>query len=42
VFAHSRPVFTKPEIKKDTKEKLGWVGMQLAIPQERVGEIGSA
>ena len=33
------PVFTKPSIKKDTKEKLGWVGMQLAIPPERVGEI---
>ena len=33
------PVFTKPEIEKDTKEKLGWIGMQMAIPQERVGEI---
>jgi len=33
------PVFTKPEIRKDTKEKLGWFGMQLAIPPERVGEI---
>ncbi|MCW3116749.1 MAG: hypothetical protein JWM28_831 [Chitinophagaceae bacterium] len=33
------PVFTKPEIRKDTKEKLGWLGMQLAIPPERVGEI---
>lgn len=26
------PVFTKPEIKKDTKEKLGWIGMQMAVP----------
>ena len=33
------PVFTKPEIRKDTKEKLGWFGMQLAIPPARVGEI---
>jgi short-subunit dehydrogenase len=33
------PVFTKPEIKKDTKEKLGWIGMQMAVPPERVGEI---
>ena len=33
------PVFTKPEIKKDTKEKLGWIGMQMAISPEKVGEI---
>jgi short-subunit dehydrogenase len=33
------PVFTKPEIKKDTKEKLGWIGMLMAVPPERVGEI---
>jgi short-subunit dehydrogenase len=33
------PVFTKPEIKKDTKEKLGWIGMKMAVPPERVGEI---
>ena len=33
------PVFTKPEIKKDTKEKLGWLGMQMAVSPERVGEI---
>jgi short-subunit dehydrogenase len=33
------PVFTKPEIKKDTKEKLGWIGMQMAVSPERVGEI---
>jgi short-subunit dehydrogenase len=33
------PVFTKPEIKKDTKEKLGWIGMQMAVSPEKVGEI---
>jgi short-subunit dehydrogenase len=33
------PVFTKPEIEKDTKEKLGWIGEQMAISPERVGEI---
>ena len=33
------PVFTKPEIRKDTKEKLGWFGMQLAVSPEKVGEV---
>lgn len=33
------PVFTKPSIKKDTKEKLGWLGMQMAVKPEKVGEI---
>ncbi|MEJ7589064.1 MAG: SDR family NAD(P)-dependent oxidoreductase [Ferruginibacter sp.] len=33
------PVFTKPSIKKDTKEKLGWLGMKMAVSPERVGEI---
>jgi len=33
------PVFTKPEIKKDTQEKLGWFGMQMAVPPAKVGEI---
>ena len=33
------PVFTKPSIKKDTKEKLGWFGMQMAVPPARVGEV---
>lgn len=33
------PVFTKPSIQKDTKEKLGWFGMQMAVPVKRVGEI---
>jgi uncharacterized protein len=33
------PVFTKPEIKKDTIEKMGWFGKQMAVSPERVGEI---
>lgn len=33
------PVFTKPSIKKDTKKRLGFFGMQLAVPPARVGEI---
>lgn len=33
------PVFTKPSIVKDTKEKLGWFGMKMAVPPKRVGEI---
>jgi short-subunit dehydrogenase len=33
------PVFTKPEIVKDTREKLGWLGMQMAVSPKRVGEI---
>lgn len=33
------PVFTKPEIIKDTKNKLGWLGMKMAVPPKRVGEI---
>jgi len=33
------PVFTKPEIVKDTKEKLGWVGVKMAVSPARVGEI---
>lgn len=36
------PVFTKPSIKKDTKEKLGWLGMRMAVPPNRVGEIAVA
>jgi short-subunit dehydrogenase len=32
------PVFTKPEIVKDTKEKLGWYGMKMAVAPEKVGE----
>jgi len=33
------PVFTKPEVIKDTKEKLGWFGMKMAVPPKKVGEI---
>lgn len=33
------PVFTKPEIVEYTKEHLGWFGMQMAVPPEKVGEI---
>jgi short-subunit dehydrogenase len=33
------PVFTKPEIEQDTKAKLGWFGVQMAVPQKRVGEV---
>jgi uncharacterized protein len=33
------PVFTKPEIIEDTKEKLGWIGSLMAVPPERVGEV---
>lgn len=33
------PVFTKPEIREDTKKKLGWLGMQLAVSPKKVGEI---
>ena len=33
------PVFTKPSIEKYTKEKLGNLGMQMAVPVKRVGEV---
>lgn len=33
------PVFTKPSIEKDTKAKLGWLGMKMAVSPDRVGEI---
>lgn len=33
------PVFTKPEIKSETKAKLGWLGMQMAVSPKKVGEI---
>lgn len=33
------PVFTKPSIKADTKRRLGFIGMQMAVPPSRVGEV---
>jgi uncharacterized protein len=33
------PVYTKPEIVKDTKEKLGWFGNKMAMDPGSVGEI---
>lgn len=33
------PVFTKPEIQKETIKKLGWLGGLMAVPPEEVGEI---
>lgn len=33
------PVFTKPEIEKDTRKKLGWYGVAMAVPPKKVGEI---
>lgn len=33
------PVFTKPSIEKETKEKLGWLGKQMAVSPKRVGEV---
>ena len=33
------PVYTKPEIKAETKKQLGWFGDQMAVSPERVGEI---
>jgi uncharacterized protein len=33
------PVFTKPGIVKETKEKLGWLGMKMAVAPRKVGEI---
>ena len=33
------PVYTKPEIVRDTKAKLGWFGNQMAMDPETVGEV---
>ena len=33
------PVFTKPEVIKDTKEKMGKVGVKMALMPDKVGEI---
>jgi short-subunit dehydrogenase len=33
------PVFTKPSIKADTKRRLGFLGMEMAVPPAKVGEV---
>lgn len=33
------PVFTKPQIKRETKRTLGWWGMKMAVSPARVGEV---
>jgi uncharacterized protein len=33
------PVFTKPETERDTREKLGWYGVAMAVPPKKVGEV---
>lgn len=33
------PVFTKPEIEADTRKKLGWFGVQMAVDPKKAGEI---
>jgi short-subunit dehydrogenase len=33
------PVFTKPQIVTETRKKLGWLGMRMALSPGRVGEI---
>jgi short-subunit dehydrogenase len=33
------PVFTKPQIVKETRRTLGWLGMKMAVPPARVGEV---
>jgi uncharacterized protein len=33
------PVFTKESIETDTRKRLGWFGVQMAVDQKRVGEI---
>ena len=33
------PVFTKPEIKQDTIDKLGWFGKVMAVSPDKVGEL---
>jgi short-subunit dehydrogenase len=32
------PVFTKRSVENDTRKKLGWLGVQMAVPPTRVGE----
>jgi uncharacterized protein len=33
------PVYTKPEVVKDTRDNLGWFGDQIALTAERTGEV---
>lgn len=33
------PVYTKPEIVRETKKQLGWLGDKMAVPPKRVGEV---
>lgn len=33
------PVYTKPSIKKNTKEQLGWLGDAMSVKPARVGEV---
>ena len=33
------PVFTKASIREVTEKKMGWFGMQMAVPPEEVGEM---
>ncbi len=33
------PVFSKPEIKKETEEKLGWLGTLMAVDPAKLGEL---
>jgi short-subunit dehydrogenase len=33
------PVYTKPEIVKETKKQLGWLGNKMAVSPKKVGEI---
>lgn len=33
------PVYSKPEVVKDTKQKLGWLGNTMALMPDKVGEV---
>ena len=33
------PVFTKPSVKEETIQKLGWFGKRMAVAPEKLGEI---
>ena len=36
------PVFTKPSVKEETIQKLGWLGKHMAVAPDRLGEIAVA